>query len=75
MKSYCLVVEFLQYRKKLKILLIKSNATPSLLMWPFPVFSKRVKTEREKRMGEISGRSRREERSDTILGKYVKRLL
>lgn len=44
-------------------------------MWPFPVFSKRVKTEREKRMGEISGRSRREERSDTILGKYVKRLL
>jgi hypothetical protein len=59
-------VGFLQYRRKLKILLIKSKSTLSVLMWPFPVFSTRVKTEREKRMEGISGRGRREGRKEVI---------
>jgi hypothetical protein len=59
-------VGFLQYRRKLKILLIKSKSALSVLMWPFPVFSTRVKTEREKRMEGISGRGRREGRKGVI---------
>jgi len=35
-------------------------------MWPFPVFSTRVKTEREKGMEGISGRGRREGRKEVI---------
>jgi hypothetical protein len=63
---YCLIVGFLQYRRKLKILSIKSKTTLSLLMWPLPVFSTGVKTERKKRMEGISGRGRREKRKEVI---------
>jgi hypothetical protein len=40
-------VVFLQYSRKLKILLIKSKSPLLVLMWPFPVFSTRQRGKRE----------------------------